>query len=109
MIELVFEGHSDDLFGETNHFNHIHDNCATGEPIEFLLESGDHSILVTGQFHPGNSGSWMIGVANYDPNCDDSDFPDWHMEIKPQNYRNGFQPMLIINAPDDVKIKCLQE
>lgn len=108
MVKLIFEGHSDDIFGETNHFNYDYDNCATGKPIEWLVQSGNEAIVVTGQHCPNNSGTWMIGVANYDPDYSDKDFPRWVMKIEAQDYRNGYQPRLIIECPDDVQIKCFQ-
>lgn len=108
MIKLIFEGYSDDTFGETNHFNDDYDNCASGKPIEYLVETSEHAIVVTGHHGPNNSGTWMIGVANYDPDYEDVEFPRWPMSIEAQDYRNGFQPRLIIEAPDDVKIKCFQ-
>ncbi|MOA51512.1 hypothetical protein D3C78_1746720 [compost metagenome] len=72
------------------------------------MSSGEFAIVVTGQHCPNNSGTWMIGVANLDPKHEDCDFPRWPMRFEPQDYRNGFQPVLIIEAPDDVQIKCLQ-
>ena len=105
---LIFEGYSDDTFGETNHFRDDYDNCASGKPIEYLVKSGSEAIVVTGHHCPNNSGTWMIGVANYDPDSEDCDFPKWPIRIEPQDYRNGFQPRLIIEAPDDVEIKCFQ-
>lgn len=107
MPTLCFEGHSDDTFGETQHFRDDYDNCGTGATIEYLVSADGHAIVVTGQHCPGNSGTWMIGVANHDPDNDDVDFPKWPMRIEPQDYRNGFQPQLIIEAPDGVEIKCL--
>ena len=87
-----------------------YDNCASGAPIEYLVahrESG-MGVVVTGQHCPGKSGSWMIGVANWDPDFADTDFPRWPMRIEAQNYRNGFQPSLVIEAPDGVTVTCLQ-
>lgn len=105
---LKFEGNSDDTFGEVNHFRDDYGNCASGEPIEYLVVDADEQgIVITGQHCPGNSGTWMIGVANYDPDCSDREFPRWPMRIEPQQYRNGFQPSLIIEAPDGVTIRCL--
>ena len=37
-------------------------------------------------------GRWLIGVANYDPDAEDRDFPRWPMHVEAQDYRNGFQP-----------------
>lgn len=108
MTILRFEGYSDDNFGEVEHFRDVFDNCASGKPIEYLVQHDDLAIVVTGQFCPGNSGSWLIGVANHDPKSNDCDFPRWPMRIEAQNYRNGFQPSLVIEAPDGVTIRCLQ-
>lgn len=114
MPTLRFEGYSDDTFGEVSHFKDDYDNCASGRPIEYLVlgpaidGQEQLGIVVTGQHCPGNSGSWLIGVANYDPNCADSPLPKWPIRIEPQNYRNGFEPSLVIEAPDGVTIKCLQ-
>jgi hypothetical protein len=86
-----------------------YDNCASGEPIEYLVahrESG-MGLIVTGQHCPGNSGSWLIGVANWDPDFCDTSFPRWPMRIEAQDYRNGFQPSLFIEAPEGVTVTCL--
>ena len=110
MPTLRFEGSSDDTFGEVSHFNDDYDNCASGKPIEFLVahrESG-MGLIVTGQYGPGHSGSWLIGVANWGPDHADTDFPRWPMRIEPQDYRNGFNPSLVIEAPDGVTLTCLQ-
>lgn len=107
---LRFEGYSDDTFGEIAHTKDDYDNCASGEPIEYLVAhmASGMGVVVTGQHCPGKSGSWMIGVANWDPDFADTDFPRWPMRIEAQDYRNGFQPSLVIEAPDGVTVTCLQ-
>ena len=109
MPTLRFEGYSDDTFGEVEHTKDDYDNCASGKPIEYLVldEATGLGIVVTGQHCPGHSGSWLIGVSNFDPDYSDADFPRWPMRIEAQNYRNGFQPSLVIEAPDGVTLKCL--
>ena len=89
---LRFEGYSDDTFGEIAHTKDDYDNCASGEPIEYLVahRASGTGVVVTGQHCPGKSGSWMIGVANWDPDFADTDFPRWPMRIEAQDYRNGF-------------------
>jgi hypothetical protein len=108
---LRFEGYSDDTFGEVEHFKDDYDNCASGRPIEYLVEHKETGLglVVTGQHCPGNSGSWLIGVAIHDPELDDPDLPRWPMRIEAQNYRNGFQPSLVIDAPEGLTIRCLQK
>jgi len=110
MPTLRFEGYSDDTFGEVLHTKDDYDNCASGRPIEYLVTdpSTGLGVVVTGQHCPGNSGSWLIGVANHDPYYSDRDFPRWPMRFEAQNYRNGFQPALVIEAPEGVKLTCLQ-
>jgi hypothetical protein len=110
MPTLRFEGHSDDTFGEVAHTKDDYDNCASGKPIEYLVLGPDKSqgLIVTGQHCPGNSGGWLIGVANYDPDYADLAMPRWPIRIEPQSYRNGFNPSLVIEAPDGVEVRCLQ-
>lgn len=110
MPTLRFEGYSDDTFGEVLHTKDDYDNCASGKPIEYLVTdpATGLAIVVTGQHCPGNSGSWLIGVANHDPDSKDRDFPRWPMRIEAQDYRNGFQPSLVIEAPEGVTLRCLQ-
>lgn len=110
MPVLRFEGHSDDTFGEVSHFHDDYDNYASGKPIEYLVECEgvDGGIVVTGQHCPNNSGSWLIGVANHDPDYSDRAMPNWPIQIVPQDGKYGFSPALIIEVPDGVKIKCLQ-
>ncbi len=112
MPTLRFEGYSDDTFGEMFFFDDDYDNCASGEPIEYLVlgpaidGQEQLGIVVTGQHCPGNSGSWMIGVANYDPTFEDRKFPNWKMRLEVQHHK-GYEPALVIEAPDGVTIKCL--
>ena len=110
LVTLRFEGYSDDTFGEVAHFNDDFDNCASGKPIEYLVTdpATGFGIVVTGQHCPGNSGGWLIGIANHDPDHEDRDFPRWPMRIEAQDYRNGFRPSLVIEAPAGVTIRCLQ-
>ena len=110
MPTLRFEGYSDDTFGEVLHTKDDYDNCGSGNPIEYLVSdpATGLALVVTGQHCPGNSGSWMIGVANHDPDAEDRDFPRWPMRIEAQDYRNGFQPSLVIEAPEGVTLRCLQ-
>ena len=92
------------------HTKDDYNNCASGRPIEYLVTdpATGLGVVVTVQHCPGNSGSWLIGVANHDPDYSDRDFPRWPMRIEAQNYRNGFQPALVIEAPEGVKLTCLQ-
>ena len=107
MPTLRFEGYSDDTFGEVLHTKDDYDNCASGEPIQYLVSADAYEIVVTGQFCPGHSGSWLIGVANYDPECLDRDLPPWPIRFEAQSDRFRHSPALIIEAPEGVEVECL--
>lgn len=104
--ELRFEGYSDDTFGEYAHTKDDFDNCASGDPIEYLVTAPDGSaLLVVGQYAAGNASGWIIGVAPHDPSGDDKPMPDW-----PMRFARGdrpYSPALLIEAPDGVNVKCL--
>jgi len=106
MPTLVFEGYSDDTFGETLHTKDDYDNCASGRPIEYLVWAADESMIVFGQHCPGHAGGWMIGVASHDPDCEDMPIPAWPIRVEPSS--RGYSPQLIIDAPDGVEIRCMQ-
>lgn len=111
---LRFEGESDDRFGEVEHFDVQHDNCGNGRVVEYLVlgpkdgPQPQEGLVVSGQFGRHGSG-WSVSVANHDPEGLDVAMPRWPMRIEPQRYRNSFQPSLVIEAPEGVTIKCLQE
>jgi hypothetical protein len=65
MKTLRFEGYSDDTFGEYAVTRDDYDNCASGEPVEFLITAPslpEAGMVVTGQhcparlFQPGPRG-----------------------------------------------------
>jgi len=100
----VFEGHSDDTFGEYGQTNDDYDNCASGEPIRYRLATPDGAgIVVTGMHcYPGQVGAgWMIGVETlYE------DMPvDWPTTMRPSY--EGYRNQLTVEAPDDAELVCL--
>lgn len=107
MKTLRFAGNSDDTFGEYGVTNDDYDNCASGEPIEFMVSSGTERLMVTGQYCPSRmSGGWMIGVTSViDPGGPDRPIPAW--PIRFEQSEREYSPVLIIVAPDDVEVRCL--
>lgn len=100
---LMFEGGSDDTFGEYNVFKDDHDNCANGKPIRFLVSSPtEGSVLVVGQYCPGPATGWQIGVARADED-DDTPLPPWPMRFTEGD--RPYSPRLVIEAPDDATMK----
>jgi hypothetical protein len=109
---LRFEGHSDDTFGEYAVTNDDHDNCASGEPIEWLITSPSQpgaALIVTGQHCPGSAHSWLIGIANYDPGYNDRPMPNWPARfVASREPRYARKPVLEIDVPADFVLRCLQ-
>lgn len=102
---LKCEGSSDDTFGVYGAGpDDDYDNCASGKPITFRVQSGDASMLVVGQYAPGKCAGWLIGVAPDDPEDDGSEvpIPDWSMRFERSDA--AYSPRLVIEAPDDVTV-----
>lgn len=103
---LVFHGNSDDTFGEYVKTNDDYDNCASGERIEWLITAPDgEQMLVVGQYCPGASSGWLVGVARYSED-DESDLPAWQVSIEPGE--RSYSPALFVSAPVGSTIRCLQ-
>jgi hypothetical protein len=109
---LRFQGYSDDTFGEIDVTHDDYDNCASGKPIEYLITSPSEphvGLVVTGQHCPNGSDSWLIGVANYDPEYNDRAMPTWPVRFAaPTDPRYARAPSLLIDVPDDFVLRCLQ-
>lgn len=110
---LVFEGYSDDTFGEYGRTGDDHDDCANGTLRAFEVKAPDGSgMVVTGQFCPpdqrGPIDTWVIGVAllQTGPTTDEyHPMPAWPMRWS-QSER-GYSPRLEIAAPDDVAVRLI--
>lgn len=110
MKTLIFGGTSDDTFGEITPRGDDFDNCASGKPIEWLVESKEtgERLLVVGQYTPGNSYGWLIGVAPAGPN-DEDPIPAWPYRLRaPRGNERPYSPVLEVDVPDDATLRCLQ-
>jgi hypothetical protein len=105
MKEFKFAGQSDDTFGEDTPCGMNYDNCASGEPIIFRLNSPstEQQLLVVGQYNNTGNACWTIGITSVN-----EDIP------VPENwkYRFGltdreYSPQLSIECPDDTELECL--
>lgn len=106
-VQLRFEGYSDDTFGEYQHTNDDYDNCASGKPIEWLVQAPNgESLIVFGQYAPGSVGGWMIGVGTHDPDHNDDPLPPWPIRLT--RGERPYSPALHITAPAGTTIRCLQ-
>ena len=105
MKTLTFYGCSDDTFGEYTTFKDDFDNCASGRPIEWLVDAPGGAVLVTGQYGETNA-CWSIKVTPYGGH--ELELPDWPMTIrKGSEDECSYSPTLEIQAPDEVTIRCL--
>jgi hypothetical protein len=104
---LIFGGASDDTFGEITPRGDDYDNCASGKPIEWLIESASEqqSMLIVGQYCPGAATGWMIGVARVHED-DRKPLPEWPIRLK--RGEREYSPALEVDVPDDATLRCLQ-
>lgn len=105
-MKLHCEGYSDDTFmiegvGAPDRPEISHDNCASGKPIVFRVKAGGESLIVSGQYCPGEASGWLIGVSP-DGNPDETFIPQWPMHF--ERGERAYSPRLVIEAPDNVKL-----
>ena len=97
MKTLKFMGYSDDTFGEYGTTNQDVDNCASGKPIQCMIEADGIEIYVTGQYNRIGTGTWDIGVSLLN---DENTLPDWKMRMSFE----GYTTVLEIDVPDNFKL-----
>jgi hypothetical protein len=105
MPTLKFEGYFDNLFGEYGHTNDEYDNCASGEPIKWIVRdpATGFAVIVTGQHCPDEC-CWLIGISN---GTDNAPFMAWPMRLESRENSYGDEARLVIEAPDSVEVRCL--
>lgn len=111
---LEFVGYSDDTFACTGPGIDVdRDTCASREPVTMRVQSGDRSLLVVGQYAPGECAGWLIGVANDDWPADpptgeryDQPIPPWPIRYA-QTAEDRYTPRLVIEAPADATVTLL--
>lgn len=105
---LVFQGYSDDTFGEYGRRNVDFCDNGSGTAIEWLITSPDgEQLLVVGQYGKGAATGWVVGVAPWDPDGDDETMPDWPISI--EQSERAYSPALFVSAPKGSTLRCLQE
>ena len=109
MKTLRFAGYSDDTFGEVGVTREDFDNCASGDPIRFLVTAKGvpGGVVVVGQYAPEPCGGWLIGVAPYDPDHEDLPMPPWPMTLRPCA-DTPYSPELIMEVPETFLLRCLE-
>lgn len=108
MNPLRFHGNSDDTFGEYGRRSIDHDNCASGDPIRFLVKSGKDSLIVSGQYGVGPGATWTVGVEQVD---DERPLPPWPIRLRACRGCDecGYSPTLEIDAPDGASVTLVKD
>jgi len=105
---FIFEGASENTFGEYNITRDKYCSSASGEPIQYELRDPHtgHGVVVTGLFNDrhkiNNTDCWMIGVSAIE---DGNDLTFWTFDLRPGHLGNRNQ--LIVTAPLGAKLRCL--
>lgn len=98
MKTLKFYGCSDNTFGEYGVTNQDCDNCASGKPIQCVVDCGESGrVMVVGQYSDVSMGSgcWLTGltkVSEYD------EFPDWNFRYEESDCE--YSPALLMDLPE---------
>lgn len=108
MNPLRFHGYSDDTFGEYGRTKDDFDNCASGKPIDWAVtDASGCGVLVSGQYGKHNS-CWSIAVTPWSDE-EEPATPPWPMRIEPPTGEDTpYSPVLVIEAPEGVTVRCLQ-
>jgi len=107
-MKFIFQGFSDDTFGEYNETSEDYDCCANGAMIIYQLTSPDgDAVNICGQYGgkgwpDAAPGCWISGVQQVE---EDRPIPNWLMRYDMGEC--GYSPALIIQAPEGTTLKCL--
>ncbi len=100
MKKLIFEGHSDDTFGEYGVTNIDHDNCSNGNPVTFLVKAWNGAAYITGQYSRYGNGCWGIDVSP----VEEAVLPNWPMQM----HFSGYSTVLEVWVPDEFELSYVE-
>ena len=104
--KYIFEGYSDDTFGEYNITGIDHDDGGSGSIRYFTVSRpGGEGVLITGQYN--RAGMWHIGMSllNEDKPLNKD---EWQICFEP-NEEAAYRNRLVVNAPDDAQIQRITD
>lgn len=102
-----FSGYSDDIFAYecSDGTGDEQDNCNSGSPMVWKLESEDGSLFVVGHYAPNDvCACWSVGLC---PVGEDIQMPKWPTKFYLRE--RGYSAELEIEVPDDTKITCCEK
>lgn len=96
MRTFKFHGYGDDTFGEYGITGQDCDNCASGAPIQCIVDCGEFGrVLVVGQYNDASMGScWLVGLAKV---SEYDGLPDWNFRYEQSDC--GYSPALLMDLP----------
>ena len=102
--KYIFEGYSDDTFGEYGISNIDHDDSGAGSIRAFIVSRpGGEGVLITGQYR--ENGCWHIGVSLLDESRPLVLADGWKFSLLPTSYNNE----LLVYAPADAEVTRLDD
>jgi hypothetical protein len=111
VIPLRFFGYSDDTFGEYARTRDDYDNCAANKSIDWAVTGPDgRGVLVSGRYGEHNA-CWAISVLPWGGEQGGLEvaMPPWPIRFElPKADETPYSPVLVIDAPADVTVRCLQ-
>ena len=96
--EIVFRGHSDDVFCFDNDEA---DDCGNNRMRIVEVRDGDDYMWVHGQYAKGMDGVWMIGLSV----GEDDQLPPWNFNFSVE----GYSMVLTIWAPESTTTKLVKK
>lgn len=98
--EIVFRGHSDDVFCFDNDEA---DDCGNQRMRIAEVRDGDDVVWVHGQYAKGIDAVWMIGLSM--PEAEDAELPLWEFDWDVE----GYSMVLTITAPESTTTKLVKK
>lgn len=100
-MKIYISGYSDDIVDiESDNAEMVDEFGAYEKPGWIKIFRGDNEgLMVFAQYAPEGTpdGTWVIGVTLL---CEDNPLPNWPITYK--TGENGYSPVLVVDAPDDV-------
>lgn len=102
--KYIFEGYSDDTFGEYGITDIDHDDGAERSTRAFVVSRPNgEGVLITGQYN--RAGVWHIGMSLLDEHKP-LNKDEWQICFEP-NEEAAYRNRLVVNAPDDAEVKFI--
>ena len=103
-MKIYISGYSDDIVDIESDNPELVDEFGAYEKPGWIkiFRADNEGLMVFAQYAPEGTpdGTWVIGVTLL---CEDNPLPNWPIAYK--TGENGYSPVLVIDAPDDVVLQ----